>query len=129
MSVEANSFADEPTGLADAIDLAKTPSREREENLLTGMSAVIGRKWHPVIVRQLLEGGPSGFSELKEQIDGISGKVLSENLKDLEGHQIVERRTVSTRPHRVEYSLTEPGRELEPMITAMREWGREYLHT
>lgn len=90
-------------------------------------ASLIGKKWHPVIIHRLLEHGPSGFNELKENVDGISSKVLSDSLDDLEENELVERSIVSEKPIRVSYSLTASGRALEPVITAMREWGLEHL--
>lgn len=94
---------------------------------ITTTSTLIGKKWHPVIVHRLLENGPLGFNDLKRDVDGISSKVLSDSLEDLEDHDIVAREIVSEKPVRVEYSLTEFGQSLEPVITAMRDWGEEYL--
>lgn len=127
MSGETRARLEESTDSVDGLDPRKVPSRIDGGTSLTDMTEVIGRKWQPVLVGRLLEDGPQGFSTLKEQVDGISGKVLSENLKELEERGVVERSIVSTRPHRVEYSLTERGRALEPVIVAMYEWGNKYL--
>ena len=94
---------------------------------ITSTATLIGKKWHPVIVHRLLEGGPQGFNDLKESVDGISSKVLSDSLEDLEEKDLVDREVISDRPFRVEYSLTERGASLEPVIEAMREWGNEHL--
>jgi len=61
------------------------------------------------------------------QLPGISGKVQSDVLEDLEEHGFVDRTVVSEKPFRVEYSLTDRGRSLEPVIVAMRDRGREHL--
>lgn len=94
---------------------------------ITTTSSLIGKKWHPVIVHRILDNGPLGFNALKREVDGISSKVLSDTLDDLEENDIVDREIVSEKPVRVEYSLTEFGRSLEPVIVAMRDWGLEYL--
>ncbi|MFA1609650.1 winged helix-turn-helix transcriptional regulator [Halobellus rubicundus] len=94
---------------------------------VTTTSSLIGKKWHPVIIHRLLEHGPSGFNELKDDVDGISSKVLSESLEDLGEKQLVRRTVVSEKPYRVEYSLTTHGESLEPVIYAMRDWGLEHL--
>jgi len=94
---------------------------------VTSTSSLIGKKWHPVIVHRLLEHGPSGFNELKTNVDGISSKVLSESLDDLEEKRLVEREIISEKPFRVEYSLTEHGQSLQPVIFAMRDWGLDHL--
>lgn len=90
-------------------------------------TAVLGRKWHPTIIHHLLEDGSLGFGDLEGRIDGISGKVLSESLEDLEEKHLVERRVIDDRPVRVEYSLTEHGEGLEPVIDEMVDWGETYL--
>ncbi|WP_254841360.1 winged helix-turn-helix transcriptional regulator [Natronomonas marina] len=94
---------------------------------ITTTSSLIGKKWHPVIVHRLLNNGPLGFNALKRDVDGISSKVLSDSLDDLEENDIVDREIVNEKPVRVEYSLTEFGTSLEPVIVSMREWGDEYL--
>jgi len=94
---------------------------------ITATATVLGRKWHPVIVHRLLQRGPLGFNALKEAVDGVSSKVLSDSLENLEEHGLVDREIVSEKPFRVEYSLTERGRSLEPVIGAMREWGETQL--
>jgi len=94
---------------------------------ITSTATILGRKWHPVIIHRLLREGPLGFNALKEAVDGVSSKVLSDSLEDLEEHGLVAREIVSEKPFRVEYSLTERGRSLEPVIVAMRDWGQEHL--
>jgi len=94
---------------------------------VTTTASLIGKKWHPVIIHRLLEHGPSGFNELQENVDGISSKVLSDSLDDLEENQLVEREIISEKPFRVHYSLSHYGESLQPVIYAMRDWGMEYL--
>lgn len=94
---------------------------------IAAASSIIGKKWHPVIVHRLLKYGPLGFNALKEEVDGISGKVLSDSLNDLEEHDIVVREVISKKPVRVDYSLTEFGQSFEPVISAMYDWGKEHL--
>jgi len=94
---------------------------------VTTTATLIGRKWHPVIVHRLLEKGPLGFNALESEVDGISSKVLSDSLDDLEEAKLVDREIVSEKPFRVAYSLTERGEDLEDVIEAMAEWGRTHL--
>ena len=94
---------------------------------VTATASLIGKKWHPVIVDRLLQEGPLGFNALKEAVDGISSKVLSDSLEDLGEKQLVDREIVSEKPVRVQYSLTGHGRSLEPVIYAMRDWGLDHL--
>jgi DNA-binding HxlR family transcriptional regulator len=94
---------------------------------ITTTATLIGKKWHPVIVHRLLREGPLGFNALKQEVDGISSKVLSDSLEDLEEKQLVDRAIISEKPFRVEYSLTEHGESLEDVIVAMRDWGQTHL--
>jgi len=94
---------------------------------VTTTATLIGKKWHPVIVHRLLEYGPSGFNELQENVDGVSSKVLSDSLDDLEENGLVNREIISEKPFRVQYSLTDHGESLESVIYAMRDWGRQHL--
>jgi DNA-binding HxlR family transcriptional regulator len=94
---------------------------------ITTTATLIGKKWHPVIIHRLLDNGPLGFNALKEEVDGISSKVLSDSLDDLEEKTLVNRAIVSEKPFRVEYSLTERGASLAPVIYEMRDWGMEHL--
>ena len=94
---------------------------------VTSTATLICRKWHPVIVHRLLNAGPMGFTELKEEVDGVSSKVLSDSLEDLQEKNLVDRSIISEKPFRVEYSLTPQGVELEPVIRAMEDWGKNNL--
>lgn len=94
---------------------------------ITATTTLIGKKWHPVIVHRLLRNGASGFSELQNDVDGISSKVLSESLDDLEEKGLVARKVIDEKPVRVQYSLTDAGESLESVVMALAEWGDEYL--
>ncbi len=94
---------------------------------MVATAAVLGRKWHPVIIHRLLERGPLGFGDLESSIQGVSGKMLSESLSDLAEKGLVERTVIATKPVRVEYSLTEHGRGLEAAVEELDRWGRSYL--
>jgi DNA-binding HxlR family transcriptional regulator len=90
-------------------------------------SAVLGRKWHPAIVYHLLDDEPLRFSEIESRMHTISGKVLSDSLKDLEEKRLIRRSVTDDRPVKVEYELTEHGRRLRPVIEEMAEWGEQFL--
>lgn len=94
---------------------------------LTATASVVSKKWHPVIIHRLLIDGGMGFNQLKKEVGGISSKVLSESLEDLEEKQIVNREVVSEKPFRVKYELTERGQKLESAIKEMIQWGEENL--
>ncbi|WP_265108539.1 winged helix-turn-helix transcriptional regulator [Halosolutus halophilus] len=94
---------------------------------VTSTATLIGKKWHTVVLHRLLANGPLGFNALKTEVGGISSKVLSDVLDDLEGKRLIDREIVNEKPVRVEYSLTAHGESLEPVIQEMAEWGREHL--
>lgn len=94
---------------------------------ITATASLIGKKWHPVIIDRLLSNGALGFNALKQEIDGISSKVLSESLDNLEENGLVEREVIEQKPVRVSYSLSDKGRSLEPVIREMKKWGKSEL--
>ncbi|UPV99420.1 helix-turn-helix transcriptional regulator [Halorussus gelatinilyticus] len=94
---------------------------------VTCTAHLLGKKWHPVILHRLLVHGPLGFNALKDDIESISSTVLSNSLEDLEDKALVNRKIVSEKPVRVQYSLTERGASLEPVIEAMDAWGETHL--
>lgn len=87
---------------------------------------LMGNKWTPLIVRDLAKGCRR-FSELERSLVGISPKTLSERLKRLEDADVLERHCFAEVPPRVEYSLTERGFALIPVIEQMRQFGRQWL--
>jgi len=102
-------------------------THERTQRLLIEVADVLGHKWHPVILTQLLNGEPHTFSELGTEIDDVSNKMLSDSLSSLEDEGLVDREVVSEKPVRVRYSLTQRGRDLEAVLDPMLRWGREHL--
>ena len=84
---------------------------------------VIGERWTILILRDLLLKGGRRFQDLQESLAGVAPNTLSARLKDLEEKGIVERKLYSEHPPRFDYRLTEKGRDLWPVITAMRQWG------
>ena len=88
-------------------------------------ATLISNKWKIIILRDLLTG-TERYNELLRSVVGISAKVLSENLRDLEMAEIVIRKVYPEIPPRVEYSLTEKGEDLKEVINAMRNYGLKY---
>lgn len=86
---------------------------------------LIGDKWKVLILRDLMPG-TKRFGELKKSIGSVSQKVLTAQLRDMEQNGLVHREVYAEVPPRVEYSLTELGRSLEPILDAMRNWGEGY---
>ena len=87
--------------------------------------SLIGDKWKVLIVRDLLTG-TKRFGELKKSVTGISQKVLTSNLRQMEASGLVKRKVYSEVPPRVEYSLTKTGLSLKPILDSMVKWGNEY---
>jgi len=85
--------------------------------------AAIGGRWKIVILWHLY-GGKLRFSELRRKMPGISQKMLTEQLRQLEGHGLLTRTVYAAVPPRVEYAATPLGESLRPVITAIGDWGR-----
>ncbi|MGN1194770.1 MAG: winged helix-turn-helix transcriptional regulator [Acutalibacteraceae bacterium] len=86
---------------------------------------IIGDKWKVLILRDLTDG-TKRFGELKKSIGSVSQKVLTAQLRDMEASGLINRKVYAEVPPRVEYSLTELGKSLKPILDAMRCWGEEY---
>jgi len=86
---------------------------------------LIGSKWKLLILRNLMVR-PWRFNELKKSLGGISPKVLTDSLRALEADRIVVRTVFPEVPPRVEYSLSETGESLRPVLKSMENWGLEY---
>jgi DNA-binding HxlR family transcriptional regulator len=86
---------------------------------------ILNKRWTGLIIFQLLEGAQR-FSVIESSI-GISGRVLSERLKDLEKSGIVERKVYDETPVRIEYGLTEKGRALEPVLKSIQQWAEGWI--
>ena len=86
---------------------------------------LIGNKWKLLILRNLL-ARPWRFNELQKSLEGISQKVLTESLRSMESDGIIVRTVYAEVPPRVEYSLSELGETLRPILDAMQAWGQEY---
>ena len=89
---------------------------------------LIGSKWKLLILRNLL-ARPWRFNELKKSLEGISQKVLTDSLRALEEDGIVIRTAYPEVPPRVEYSLSELGESMRPILNAMEHWGAEYQNS
>ena len=88
--------------------------------------ALIGNKWQVLILRDLSLNGTMRFKDLQRSIGKISQKVLTSNLRAMEDAGIVHREVFAEVPPRVEYSLTETGASLKPVLDAMWAWGERY---
>jgi DNA-binding HxlR family transcriptional regulator len=86
---------------------------------------IIGNKWTALILRDLFSG-PKRFCELETSVGNINPRTLSQRLDDLESHGIVTRQSFAEVPPRTEYSLTEKGQDLQPVLEEMATWGDKH---
>ena len=105
----------------------KQPNGERAACCALYHQAIelIGKRWSGAILLVLMDG-PLHFSEIRALVPDISDRLLSERLKELEAEGIVERRVIDGTPVRVEYSLTEKGSALEPVVRLIKAWAHEW---
>lgn len=87
---------------------------------------LIGGKYKALILWNLADG-KRRFSELSKTIANVTPKMLTQQLRELEAQKLISRKVFPVVPPKVEYSLTEMGRSLMPILSAMRDWGAEYL--
>lgn len=86
---------------------------------------LIGNKWKVLILRDLIDG-TKRFGELKKSIGGVTQKVLTAQLRAMEDDGLITRRVYAEVPPRVEYSLTDLGMTLRPILNSMQSWGERY---
>ncbi|WP_093885757.1 winged helix-turn-helix transcriptional regulator [Streptosporangium canum] len=108
------------TGSPEDADLTRADSLARE------IFSDVANKWAFLIIEFLGER-TLRFSELRNEIEGISHKMLTQNLRMLERNGLVERKVYPTVPPRVEYTLTEPGQALRGTVDGMCGWAQHYL--
>lgn len=87
---------------------------------------IIGGKWKPLILWHLGVDGTKRFSEIKKALPGITQKMLTQQLRELEADGMINRKIYPQVPPKVEYSLTEEGKSLMPILDTMCKWGKEY---
>lgn len=100
-----------------------------DERLALDVLSLLSRKWHPVVLAVLDHHGAMGFNALLEAIPDVSGKVLSGTLEELVDAELIERTVVSEAPLRVEYELTDAGRDMRPIFEALAAWGGHHLES
>ena len=106
--------------------MMRMPVRNPKFCPVTRALDVIGDSWTILILRDLFLDGPRKFQDLQESLAGASPNTLSARLKKLEENGIVERRFYAQHPPRAEYALTDKGRELGPVMKALRDWGGKH---
>ncbi|MEM8973061.1 MAG: helix-turn-helix domain-containing protein [Pseudomonadota bacterium] len=86
----------------------------------------IGGKWKGVALYHLLDG-PLRYNELKRQVGNVTQRMLTKQLRELESDGLISRQVFPVVPPHVEYSLTEQGQTLRPILLALRQWGQAYV--
>lgn len=98
---------------------------EPTDGCIAGAMQIIGNKWTALILRDLF-GGPKRFCELEKSVGTINPRTLSQRLDDLESYGIITRACFNEVPPRIEYTLTQKGLDLEPILEQMAAWGDKH---
>ncbi len=103
-----------------------TPVCQVRMQAISDTMSILTGKWKFHIIGTLIEGSKLGFMDLLREIDGIGTKMLSKELQDLEMNLLISRKVMDTKPITVQYSITEYGATLAPVINELASWGIEY---
>jgi len=87
---------------------------------------LLGKRWTGLIIRVLM-GGPKRFKEIKEQIPEMSDKMLTDRMKELEAQGVLTRTVYPEMPVRIEYELTEKGKDMKDVIESIQAWGEKWM--
>lgn len=101
------------------------PVMEKRVGCIAGAMEIIGNKWTALILRDL-STGPKRFTELEKSVGGVNPRTLSQRLDDLQRHEIITKESFAEVPPRCEYSLTDKGFDLLPVLEQMAAWGDKY---
>lgn len=112
----------------EVMEVAMKTKEELPECPVATTVSLIGNKWKLLILRNLLVR-PWRFNELHRNLEGISQKVLTESLRQMETDGIITRTVYPEVPPRVEYALSELGESMRPILMSMQEWGNNYKAT
>ena len=93
---------------------------------VTATMKVLGGKWKPILINAIYFTAPARFGELKRSVIGITQSMLTQQLRELEEDGIISRKIYAEIPPKVEYTLTEFGLTLSPVILTMAKWGEEF---
>ncbi|WP_035445278.1 winged helix-turn-helix transcriptional regulator [Bacillus sp. UNC41MFS5] len=96
------------------------------KELQSTLEAFVG-KWKPIIIYHLLKEGTKRYSELQKLIPEINKRMLTLRLRELEADKIIKRKVYQEVPPKVEYSITEYGKSLEPVLSSMNNWGKDHI--
>jgi len=105
--------------------LQQTTAIEPQVGCIAGAMKIIGNKWTALILRDLM-AGPRRFCELERSVGNINPRTLSQRLEDLVEHEIITKAVFAEVPPRCEYTLTEKGHDLLPILQQMATWGDKY---
>ena len=112
----------------EVMEVAMKTKEELPECPVATTVSLIGNKWKLLILRNLLVR-PWRFNELHRNLEGISQKVLTESLRQMETDGIITRTVYPEVPPRVEYALSELGESIRPILMSMQDWGNNYKAT
>lgn len=98
---------------------------ENRPGCIAAALCILGNKWTALIIKELYNA-PSRFSQLEKSLPGISPRTLSQRLDDMEDSGLVTKQSFAEVPPRVEYTLTDKGRELIPILKSMAAWGDKH---
>ncbi len=93
---------------------------------VTATMKVLGGKWKAILINAIYHTSPARFGELRRSVKGITQSMLTSQLRELEDDGIINRKIYAEIPPRVEYTLTEFGLTLSPIILSMADWGKQY---
>jgi DNA-binding HxlR family transcriptional regulator len=103
----------------------RTTNIEPKVGCIASAMQIIGNKWTALILRDLF-AGPKRFGELEKSVGDINPRTLSQRLDDLEAHGIITKKSFAEVPPRIEYTLTDKGTDLLPILQQMAAWGDRY---
>lgn len=106
-------------------EVSQSPIQQKSCDTFHSMIEFIGKRWTGVIIYHLLDG-PKRYYELAEEITGISDRLLTERLRELEGQGFILKRTSGPGTRKVEYELTTMGNETEEIIQAIVKWVKKH---
>lgn len=93
---------------------------------VTATMKVLGGKWKAILINAIYHTSPARFGELKRSVKGITQSMLTQQLRELEDDGLISRKIYAEIPPRVEYTLTEFGLTLSPIMQSMAKWGKQY---
>lgn len=99
---------------------------DEESCPVTATMQVLGGKWKAILINAIYHTSPARFGELKRSVKGITQSMLTQQLRELEDDGLINRKIYAEIPPRVEYTLTEFGLTLSPIMQSMAKWGEEY---